>query len=257
MVVESDYLSSEVNAAARKQELIRADNGVELARAQLSNALGVISNVVYQPAEALAERTLPEITLEQVEAQALKNRPDLRQLELNELAQAAGVRMAQAAFGPRVGAFGSWEVDNPSMFTGGANNWTAGIEVQFDLFTGGAKKARLEHEKAMQERLAALRESAMQSVRLEVRRAWYDADAARRQMEVARTAIAQSDETLRISQNRYDAGLTSITDLLRTEEAARRTRTDYWQAVYNYQTAYANLELATGTLDVNSPVVTR
>jgi len=93
------------------------------------------------------------------------------------------------------------------------------------------------------------------AVRLEVRRAYYAVDAARRQIEVARVAIADSQESLRINQNRYDSGLSTITDLLAAEEAARRSQNDYWEAVYSYHTGYANLEFVSGTLNPHSPVV--
>ncbi len=164
--------------------------------------------------------------------------------------------MAKAAFGPRLNAFAGWELDHPTLFAGGgSNNWVGGLELQFDLFAGGQKMAQLAHAKAMQERVAALREAAANGVRLDVRRAWYDSDAARQQVEVARSSVQQSEESLRINQNRYDAGLTNITDLLRAEDAARKSRTDYWQALYAYRTAMANLELAMGTLTPNSPAV--
>ena len=70
-----------------------------------------------------------------------------------------------------------------------------------------------------------------------------------------RAAIAQAQESLRINQDRYDSGLTTITDLLGAEDAARRSQTDYWEAVYHFQTSYANLELASGSLNPQSPVV--
>ena len=41
LVVESDYLSSQVNSASRQQQLIEARNDVAFARAKLNNALGV------------------------------------------------------------------------------------------------------------------------------------------------------------------------------------------------------------------------
>ena len=133
----------------------------------------------------------------------------------------------------------------------------AGIEVQFDIFQGGAKRAQLAHEKATQEKVAAVKEMATDAVRLEVRRAYYDLDSTRQQIEVAREVIAESQESLRINQNRYDSGLTTITELLAAEEAARRSQTDYWESIYRYQTGYANLELVSGTLNPQSPVVTR
>ena len=129
-------------------------------------------------------------------------------------------------------------------------------EIQFDLFQGGAKKAELSREQALREKVTALKEMAGDAAQLEVRRAWYDVDAAHRQIEVARTAIAAAEESLRINQDRYESGLSTIADLLAAEEAARRSQTDYWEAVYRYHTGYAALELPSGTLNSQSPVVT-
>jgi outer membrane protein TolC len=147
-------------------------------------------------------------------------------------------------------------MNNPTLLTGGGgNNWTGGIELKVDLFQGGAKRAALSRERALAEKIAALKQAADDAVRLEVRQAYYDQDADRQQVEVARTAIAEAQESLRIDQNRYDSGLLTITDLLGAEEAARRTQADYWQAIYSYRISYANLELACGTLNLQSPVV--
>jgi outer membrane protein TolC len=132
----------------------------------------------------------------------------------------------------------------------------AGIEVQIDLFEGGAKRAQLSHERATQEKVAALKEMATDAVRLEVRRAYYEVDANRQQLEVARASIAQSQESLRINQDRYEAGISTVTDLLAAEDAARRTQAEYWETVCHYYTGYAALELATGALNPQSPVVT-
>ena len=154
-------------------------------------------------------------------------------------------------------AFAGWEADNPTFLAGGGgNNWLAGIEVKVDLFDGGAKKARLSRERAIQEKVAAAKEMATDATRLEVRRAYYELDSARQQVEVARATIAASQESLRINQNRYDSGLSTITDLLAAEETAGRTQAEYWEAVYRYHTGYANLELASGTLNPQSPLVT-
>jgi outer membrane protein TolC len=86
-----------------------------------------------------------------------------------------------------------------------------------------------------------MKQVATDGVRLEVRHAYYSLDSARQEVEVARAAIAQAQESLRINQNRYDGGLNTITDLLGAEEATRRSQTDYWGAVYRFHASYANL----------------
>jgi outer membrane protein TolC len=237
------------------QELIRARNAVALGHAQLDTAMGTAA-ISYQPANGLVERGLELVPLAEAEKRALASRPDLKQVEMQQSAAETGTRMAKSAFAPQVSAFASWEQDNPTLLAGGGNNnWVGGIEVQVDLFTGGQKTAQLQHARALQEKLAALRQAAADGVRLDVRKAWYDADASRQELEVARAAVSQSEESLRINQTRYQAGLTTITDLLRAEESTRRTRTDYWQAIYAFQTAFANLELAMGTLSEASALM--
>ena len=255
MVVESDRLSARVNRAARQQELIRARNAVEMARSALNHEMGIALETGYEPAEVLEERILPQANEAELQALAAAHRPDVAALNLRTDMQRTEAGMAKREMGPRVNVFASVEADNPHLTSGGGTNWTTGVELQFDIFNGGAKTARLARENALAEAASARRDSYLSAVRLEVRKAYLDLDSARQQVDLARAAVAEAKESLRISQTRYEGGLSTITDLLRTGDAARNAETDYWQAVYGLQTSYANLELATGTLDANSPVV--
>jgi outer membrane protein TolC len=256
LVVESDLLSAKVRLASREQEFIRARNNLELARAQLNTAMGTATDAPYEPANPLAEKKFEAGALPEIEQLALATRPDLKRVQAQQTAQELSVAIAKSSFGPRLNAFAGWELDNPTFVAGGGgNNWLGGIELQIDLFQGGAKRAALSRERATAEKITALKQAAMDAVRLEVRQAYYDQDSSRQQVEVAHTAIAQAQESLRINQDRYDGGLLTITDLLGAEEAARRSQGDYWQAVYQYHISYANLELASGTLNLQSPVL--
>lgn len=257
VVVQSDYLSAQVRFATRKEEAIRARNDLAFARAQLATAMGLPPGNEFTLAENLAEKTFPAGSVEEAEKQAEQMRPDLNALRSQEAAQQQSVSIAKSSFGPRINAFAGWEADNPTFVAGGGgNNWTAGIQVQFDLFAGGAKRAELSRERALQDKLAATKESAIDEIHLEVRRAYYDLDSARQQIDVARASVDESQEGLRINQNRYGSGLATITDLLGAEDATRLSQMDYWQALYRYHTSYAALQLATGTLNPQSPVVT-
>ena len=256
LAVESDLLSAKVRLAGREQDLIRARNNLELARAQLNTAMSVALGRPYEPADALGERSLTANSITELEQKALTNRPDLKRIEAQQSAQELSVTIAKSSFGPRLNAFAGWEMDNPTFLSGGGgNNWMGGIELQIDLFQGGAKRAALSRERANAEKIAALKQAANDAVRLEVRQAYYDQDANRQQVEVARTAITQAQESLRIDQDRYESGLLTITDLLGAEEAARETQSNYWRAIYQFHISYANLELACGTLNLQSPVV--
>ncbi len=256
LVVESDLLTAKVRMAARQQQLIRARNDLALARAQLNLAIGMPAESAFQLTESLSERNLPMPVLAEAETQAINNRQDLKRVASEQAAQHQSVAIAKSSFGPRLNAFAGWEMDNPTFVAGGGgDNWLGGIELQIDIFQGGAKRAELSRQRALEEKVTAIKQVATDEVRLEVRRAYYDVDSSRQQVEVTRAAIAQAQESLRINQDRYESGLTTITDVLSAEEAARRSQTDYWEAVYRFHTSYANLELASGSLTSQSPVV--
>lgn len=258
LVVESDLLTAKVRMATRQQELIRARNNLDLARAQLNTAMGMPMDSLFQPTQSLTEPTIPLPVLQDVEKLALTNRPDLKRIQSEESAQRQSVAIAKSSFGPRVNAFASWEMDNPTFVAGGGgNNWLGGLELQFDIFQGGAKRAQLARERALEEKVTSMKQVASDGVHLEVRRAYFNLDSARLELEVARAAIAQAQDSLRINQDRYGSGLSTVTDLLGAEEATQRSQTDYWEAVYRFHTSYASLELASGGLNLQSTVVTK
>ena len=66
-------------------------------------------------------------------------------------------------------------------------------------------------------------------------------------LETAQAARSQSAESLRIVRNRYNAGLATITDLLRAEDAERESQSNYWRAVYGNAMAYTQLLFARDT----------
>ena len=65
----------------------------------------------------------------------------------------------------------------------------------------------------------------------------------------------EAEESLRITQNRYEAGMTNVTDLLRTETAVLESRTRYLAAVHDQRIAATMLELAAGRLTADSEVL--
>lgn len=255
MSVESDLLAAQVDLASRRQDLVKFRNALALALAELNLAMGVGADHQYTLTGQLAERTLPPVTLPDLETYGLKQRSDLRAMEATVKASQTGVQAARSAYGPRINAFAASELDNVSPFSNGSNNWTAGAELQFDLFSGGEKAASVSRASADLERTKALKQAAEDHVRLEVRRAYYDFDNARQVIEVTKAAMGQAEEGLRIVSNRYEGGMATITELLRAEDAARTARTNYWEAIYHFFTSYAAVELAAGSLNSQSPVV--
>jgi outer membrane protein TolC len=95
------------------------------------------------------------------------------------------------------------------------------------------------------------------AVKLQVREAFQNLTTAQQRVEVSRQAQSEAEESLRIIQNRYEAGLATITDVLRVEAARTSAQKNYLNALFDYRISYAALELATGELAPDSPAVTQ
>jgi outer membrane protein len=172
-------------------------------------------------------------------------------LAQTQSAQAVAVGAARSEFGPSVNAYGNWEEDRGSLGSSGGNNWVAGVQISVDILPMG-KRAQLAQVSATKQRIDAQLSASQQHVRLEVNQAHIHRKTAELSLQTARTAMDQSAESLRILKNRYGAGLATITELLRAEDAERQSQSMYWKAVYGNAMAYAELLYATGTLTPNA-----
>jgi outer membrane protein TolC len=246
LAVESDRMAAQVNLAARKQALIAAEGDRAMAWDALRLAMGA-PEMTATPLAPLEARNYPAGELEQEVATAAKNRRDLAAMGEAGQAQGAAVSAAKLALGPRVNAYGNWENDRNTLTTSGGTNWLAGVQISIDL-QPLTKRAQLAQQKAAQARVNAQVESYRQQVRMQVGQAHTQRATAEQSMVTAKVAIDQAAEGLRIVKNRYEAGLATITDLLRAEDAERESRTNYWRAAYGNTVAYAQLLFATGTL---------
>jgi len=232
--------------AARKEELIAAQGDLELAWAQLREAMGA-QKLEASTLKPIETHTFPQLPLEQKIATAAKMRPDLTAMRQVQLAQASAVGAAKSELGPRVSAYGNWEEDRTTFAGSGGNNWVAGIQISVDILPLG-KRGQLARESAAKEKIDAQLAASQLHVRTEVNQAHIHRQTAELSLETARAAMDQSEESLRILKNRYNAGLATITDLLRAEDAERQSQSNYWHAVYGNAMAYAEQLYATGTL---------
>ncbi len=246
LAVESDRMAAQVNVAARKEELIAAQGDLELAWAQLREAMGT-SDLKASELQAIEPHSFPQASLDDELAIAAKTRPDLIATGLAQSAQASAMGAAKSDFGPRVSAYGNWEEDRTSFAGSGGNNWVAGVQISIDILPLG-KHAELERESAAKQRIDAQLSASQQHVRLEVSEAHIHRQTAALSLETAQAALNDSAESLRIVKNRYGAGLATITELLRAEDAERESQSSYWHAVYGNVMAYTELLYATGKL---------
>jgi outer membrane protein TolC len=252
LAVEADLLRSKTLLSRAQQREIEARGALELARAHLNRIMGSPLDSPIGETAKLAPILLDLPDEEALLQQQRQHRPDYQKL-LAQVRQAElQTRSRKSALYPMLGAFGSWEANNISLTRAGGTNWTAGVSLKWNLYGGGRESASL---RAARQRLEQQRKqlAAMESaMALEIRSAVINTHTSERQVQVARAAEAQSEESLRILRNRYDAGLATMTDLLSAETARASSRTSLAEAIYRHRLSYAQLEFAGGILSPTS-----
>ena len=255
MSTDADVLSIRVHLAAVEEQQIRRSADLDVARAALNEILGLPLDTPHSLTSPLTPISLPESSLADYETSAIASRPEARQAKLSTNLAETQAADAHSALAPQVILHGAFEADRQRFYDQGGANWLVSVGLRWNLFNGFSDKARIEENKSMLRRSEAEQERAGSTIRLQVRRAYADFRAAQQRIEVAKASVAEAQESLRITQNRYEAGLNNVTDLLRTETAVLETRTRYLAAIHDQRVAATMLELAAGTLNADSEVL--
>jgi outer membrane protein len=252
-VVRSDLLAAEVQVSEFHQQQIQAMGDLAIARAALNTALGLPANSPHALSDKLSERLFSVETPDELDRQALQNRPEYARAMLAVQMNARQVRGARDEVLPRVDAFSSVGLSGRSPVTG-SSDYTVGASVTVNVFDLG-RKARLNEARAAEAIAQAKQEQLANQISFEVVQAYQQFVSARERLLVVRQTTEQANEVLRIVQDRYREGLTTITEVLRAELALVRARTDVLTARHDHYLAYANILLATGRLKEVGPFV--
>jgi outer membrane protein TolC len=252
MSTDADVLSIRVHLARVKEQQIRRTSDWAIARAALNDALGQPLDKQYGLTTPLTRSAAQPAALQAFEKQAQDKRPEqLRMKYASDLASAQ-LALQRSSLFPIISVQAALEADRQTFVTRGGANWTVAASLNWNLFNGFRDKEQIAEArqnllsaKAAQQRMAS-------AVSLEVRRAWEQMHAANERIAVSEATVAQAQESLRITQNRYQAGLSTVTDLLRTEAALLDCRTAYLSALHDQRIAAVQLDVAAGLLTADS-----
>jgi outer membrane protein TolC len=218
LATDADVLAVEVHLADMRGRQIAASGDLAVARIELAEATGLALDeplMLVRPASPAG----PAGDAQPLVQEALERRPEQRDAELRvRLAENARLS-ARAAYLPRVGVRGGWEVNGSEIFDR-RSSWIVGAEVQLNVFRGFGDTARVEGARHAESRADAERDRVAQAIEVDVRAAAARLAAAQARELAGRAALAQARESQRIIRDRYETGVATITDVLRAAEAA-------------------------------------
>lgn len=254
-VAKSDVLGTQVQMANAEQNLINANNSYDVAIASLNNVMGLPTDTELNLTDSL-DYNVYEIPLEECTAYARSNRPDVLIADYQVAIAEAGVQQAKAGYMPKVSAQASksWAGEDPfgSDETDGRygqnNNWTAGVVLSWDIWDNNVTQSKVNQSKAAVAKAEAAAENTRQSGDLEVRTAYLNLKAAEKSINTTQVAVDKAQEDYKIAQVRYAAGVGTNLDVMDAEEKLAQAQTNYYTALYNYNSSKAALDKAMGIM---------
>lgn len=245
IVARADVLRSEVELANAQQNYITASNQYDVAEATLNNIIGTPLGTTL-----LLKDSLQYVPYDNDMAYCLayseQHRPELKQAEYGVDAAEAALVVARSGHMPKVYASASNSWASESWPGDDNEEWQVGVTASMNIFDSGVTWSKIH---AAQEALVQAKESQRQikdNVELEVRTDYLSMREAEKRITTAQVAVASAEEDYHIAVVRYQAGVGTNIDVMDAQEALTQAKTNYYQALYNYNTSKAALNTSMG-----------
>ena len=242
----SDSLRARVDLGNARLALLQAQANLETARSNLARQIGV-----DRPVEAAADSAFPappDTTA--LRAEVFHSAPQVTQSEAQARAAGARVGVAQAQYWPTLSATfanGISGFDAPwTTFNSYVNNWSFRLTLSWPLFDGFAREQAQVDARVAREVADGQAADIRRQVNAQLTQQLAALETSHEQIDIARENVASATEDLRVLQERYRVGASTILDILTSQANLTQAETSVVQARFAYLIARAQLEALVG-----------
>ncbi len=240
-----DVNRSQVQLQTQQQRLMSLQNDLAKQKINLARLVGLPPNENYEIADEIPYSPAPDLPIEDALKQAYETRADLQSAEA-QVRAAERARSAtkwehapSLAFTADYGAIGV----NPSQSHG---TFTVIGTLRIPIWQGG----RTEGETQEADAALGQRRAEVQDVRgrieADVRAAFLDLKTAANQIEVSRNNQQVARETLALTRQRFEAGITDAVEVTQAQESVVSADLDYITSVFAHNVGKVALARAIG-----------
>jgi len=252
LVSEYDKLSAEVDLANLRPELIQAQNNAQTVLSNLKYYIG------YEGFDTLnldfkfnILDTIPTPDQEESIARATTSRPDYigQEYLIKAYKKAIGVaragRMPSLYFSAAAEWYTSVDYNLPN-----SNDWIRSTAIQlnlsFPLFDGFRTSGAVKQAKADYVKSSLAEQQIKDGIRVEIEEAIGLVRESKKRLASGEKTIALAEEGLRVANLRFKNGIGTQLEILSAQGALTKAKTNYFQAIYDYQISLAQYDKAVG-----------
>jgi len=241
--IRSDTLRGRVEVGNAQLQLLNAQTQRETAEANLAQLIGIDG-----PVQAIADSSLftpVDVDTTALRIEAVAQSPAVIQADAAADAAAASVSVATAQYFPNVTASysRSW---SGQQISGLDDTWSARVGLNWTLFNGFSREGSVTSAKVGRESARADADDARRQVYAQLTQFLASLNSARLSLDIAIANRAASDEELRVQQERYRLGMSTVVDVLVSQISLEQAEVDIVRARLDYLVAKAQIESLIG-----------
>lgn len=252
VIAKVDVIRAQTQLEQANSDLLNAQDTLQTAKESFNSAL---ARPIETPVTLVEISSLPDVTADPVSlvTAAQANRPEVRALKDSQSALALTRRALEAGQNPSLslGLSSSRNFD-PSGFSAKSTTTLGTLTLNIPIFDSGITRARVKEARQNEEQNRIQLDQTQLNVSLQVRQALTNLVSARARLGSAQQQVALAEENLRIARVRNQEGRGIFLEIVDAETQLTQSRNTLVSARYDYLNAYAQLQLATGTDQINS-----
>lgn len=240
---KNDVLSVELKQNEIAANRLKLDNGIKLCKMVLAQYIGVFGEDIR--IDTTLSKNLPEPSVYLVDHVAsLDNRTEAKLLDKNVEASVLQKKLKQGALLPTVAVGAAGVYQDLSNIGHMKVMGLATVTIPISDWWGsshGVHRLKIAEQMARQDR-----DDNRQLLLIQMQSAYNDLDNAYKQILLARKSLEQSAENLRLNEDYYQAGTSTMSDLLDAQTRSQQARDQYTDAVTQYLNSRTSYFIATG-----------
>ncbi len=255
-----DVLRVRTSVSTMRQLVINAENTYRLAISRLCSRLGYPVDTQLELEPLKVEGTVPEnivegLSLEECYESALRCRPELRMLDWTRKSLKANYDLVDVSNNPNLSLQSALKSTRDVGTTKGTT-WYTGLMLSIPIYDRGdrhTQRGKLEQSMVELDHNLA---SATRSILLDVKNCFLNLQSSWESISQAQTSLEQALEADRVAQVRYNAGLSTSTELLDAHTALGTAQTALASAKYGYLAAIVDwVRAISGSYPIDAPEI--
>ncbi len=243
-----DTLRANVQLQNQKQRLIVARTSLDTSLFGLSRLLNVDPHRKIELSDQVSFFDTPATPVDQTIERAYANRPELKQLTLQERQADLALVEAGDARLPRVTVKGDWSQQGLTP-TSVIPSYTYQAGVDVPIFTGGRIEAQRTQADLAIKQLKQQETDLRNRIALEVKTAAAQLESARGEVDVANQGVELARQEVDQARDRFQAGVADNIEVITAQDELARANDNQIGALYRYNQARADLAHSAGQME--------